>query len=472
MLNRCISPCAKPAFGYVTALFIFSLTVNLVFFNWAQAPILYPDSHGYVKPAVQLKQGQLPDFSLRSPTYPAYLFVTGLFGDAVNGSPLKLAVYGQIVLGAISIVLLYLICLELLKREWLAFAVGALLSLNFQVINYQSAVLSETLATTLLTAVLYAHIAALHGKITLNRLCGMVIIDSLLVMIRPNFVLLPTALYVLHVLCILFRTSAGRIDSASSSISFLVLGVSCNLALVATWSAFFYLQTGYVGLSRTSDFNLLGKAIQYGYLDQHYANPPEIVQRAQEIYREVERNQDPYSVVNRLGSERLYSMANLRTINSYFLAGRSVDFVIKTGQLLPIVLNKQSPFYYGRPNRSYRHPWLQRIFQGFDLLNTLNGKAMFFAGGLALYLLFKNRREQVMVLIMILNTVFYHLSTITAFGYSAYPRLRSPIDLLLNVLVLLPLLLFTLYVARGVRSRLQAIRCKANCMSSRQNPCR
>ena len=67
-----------------------------------------------------------------------------------------------------------------------------------------------------------------------------------------------------------------------------------------------------------------------------------------------------------------------------------------------------------------------------------------------------------MALIMILSTVFYHLIAITAFGYSAYPRLRSPFDLLLNVLVLLPLLLFTLYVARGVGSRLQAIRCKAN----------
>jgi hypothetical protein len=72
-----------------------------------------------------------------------------------------------------------------------------------------------------------------------------------------------------------------------------------------------------------------------------------------------------------------------------------------------------------------------------------------FAGGLAFYLLIKNRREPVIAMIMILSTVFYHLIAITAFGYSAYPRLRSPIDLLLNVLVLLPLLLFTLYVARA-----------------------
>jgi 4-amino-4-deoxy-L-arabinose transferase-like glycosyltransferase len=127
----------------------------------------------------------------------------GLFGKAVNGSPLKLAVYKQIVLGAISSVLSYLISLELLKNESLAIAVGALLTLNFQVINYQSAILTETLVTTLLMAVLYAHIAALHAKITLKRLCGMVIIDSLLVMIRPSFVFLPTALYVLHVPCIL-----------------------------------------------------------------------------------------------------------------------------------------------------------------------------------------------------------------------------------------------------------------------------
>jgi 4-amino-4-deoxy-L-arabinose transferase-like glycosyltransferase len=445
----------QPVFRYATALFIFSLTVNLVFFNWTEAPIIYPDSHGYIKPAVQLKQGRLPDFSLRSPTYPMYLVVMGFFGKIVNGSPLKLAVYGQILLGAIAIVLLYLTCLELLKSERLAFAVAVLLSLNFQVINYQSAVLTETLATTLLMAVLYAHIAALHRKITLKRLCGMVTVDALLVMLRPNFVLLPSTLYVLHVLYILANsgTRAGRADSASRSISFVVLGVSCNLALVATWGTFFFLHTGYVGLSRTSDFNLLGKAIQYGYLDQHYPNPPRIVQRTHEIYRQVERNQDPYSVINPLRTEGLYSMGNLRSINSYFLGGRSVDFVIKTVQLLPVVLNKRSPFSYGRPNGSQQNPWLQRIFRGFDLLNTLNGKAIVFAGGLALYLLIKNRREQVIALIMILSTVFYHLVAITAFGYSEYPRLRSPIDLLLNVLVLLPLLLLALAVGSARRAR-------------------
>jgi hypothetical protein len=58
-----------------------------------------------------------------------------------------------------------------------------------------------------------------------------------------------------------------------------------------------------------------------------------------------------------------------------------------------------------------------------------------------------------MILMMILSTVFYHLSTITAFAYSEYPRLRSPIDLLLNLLVLLPLLLFFLSVSAPIRSR-------------------
>ncbi len=451
MLNRFANLSAEPLFRYAAALFIFSLTVNMVCFNWAEAPVIYPDSHGYIKPAVQLKQGRLPDFSLRSPTYPVYLGVMGLIGKFANGAPLKLAVYGQIVLGAIAILLLYLICFKLLGREWLAFGVSALLALNFQVINYQSVVLTETLATTLVMAVLYTHIAALEKINTLKRLGGIVIVDSLLVMLKPNFILLPASLYAIHILYLVAtsRSTAPRLDSASSSIPFLALGISCNLALIAIWAAFYYLQTGYPGLSRTSDYNLLGKAIQYGYLDQDYTDPPKIAERALEIYRQVERNHDPYSVINRLGSEGLYSMKNLRSINSYFLAGRSADFGIKTAYLLPAVLNKQSHFYYGRANRSYHNLW----FRGFDLLNTLNGKALVFATGLAFYLLMKKRREPLMALIMILSTVLYHLLTITAFGYSEYPRLRSPIDLLLNVLVLLPLLLFTLYASGRVQRR-------------------
>ena len=58
-----------------------------------------------------------------------------------------------------------------------------------------------------------------------------------------------------------------------------------------------------------------------------------------------------------------------------------------------------------------------------------------------------------MALIMILSTVCYRLLTITAFGYAEYSSLRIPIDLLLNVLVLLPLLLFTLYASGRVQRR-------------------
>ena len=63
MLNRFANLSAAPRLRYAAAMFIFSLTVNLVCFNWAEAPIIYPDSHGYIKPAVQLKQGPLPNFS-------------------------------------------------------------------------------------------------------------------------------------------------------------------------------------------------------------------------------------------------------------------------------------------------------------------------------------------------------------------------------------------------------------------------
>src|SRR5882724_13322265 len=165
--SRLLNTYARPEVRCATILFVFSLAVNLSCFNWTDAPILYPDSHGYIKPAKQLAEHQLPDFSLRSPTYPIYLGVMALFSRTINGSPLKVAVFGQVVLGAISIVLFYLLSVKLLEKKWLAFGVSALLSLNFEVINYQSTVLTETLSTTLLMAVLYAHIAALNQRLTL-----------------------------------------------------------------------------------------------------------------------------------------------------------------------------------------------------------------------------------------------------------------------------------------------------------------
>jgi len=456
MFSWLVELSAQSIFRYAAALFVFSLWVNLVCFNWSEAPIIYPDSHGYIMPAKQLSQHQLPDFSLRSPTYPIYLGVMALFGRTINGSPLKVAVFGQIVLGAIGTVLFYLLSVKLLKKEWLAFGVSALLALNFEVINYQSTILTETLSTTLLMAVLFAHIASLGQRLTLKRLVVLVTVDSLLVMVRPNFVFLPTCLYAVQFLNYLpiFKTTSAVLRFAGSSTFFLILGIVCNLGLVATWSAFYYLQTGHLRLTPTSDFNLLGKAIQYGYLDRNYVAPPSLARRAQEIYYEEGRPSDPYVVINRLKKENLYTAGNLRSINSHFLAGHQVDFLIKTGRLLPDVLSKRPGFYYGRPKDLSQSPWLQSIARGFNLLHVLNGAAVVFAL-FYLSLIVKRQSNQFMALVMILSTVFYHLIAMTAFAYDEYSRLRVPIDLLLNLLVFFPFMLFAAYVGQRVKIRLR-----------------
>ena len=451
-LSRFMKPFVQPVLRYAIVLFAFSLVVNLACFNWPEAPIIYPDSGGYVRPAGQLKHWQFPDFSLRSPTYPMYLSVAGLLGVIINRSPLQLATYGQMVMGAISIALFYLICRKLPVTEWLAFSISAFLALNFEIINYQATILTETLSTTLLLAVLYAHIASLGHRLTLRRFVGLIVLDSLLVMLRPNFVLLPTGLYIVQFLnhVPFFRTTPAILGSSKF---FLAIGIAWNLVLVATWSGLYYLQAGHLGLTRISDFNLLGKAIQYGYLDRNYADPPPLVRRAQEIYYEEGRPSDPYIVINRLRKENLSALGNLRDINAYFMAGQEADFVIKTGRLLPEVLNKRPDFYYGRREGLSQSLWLRSMTRVFNPLHAWNGYAVVFAFGISLYLLVKKRREQFMALIVMLSAVLYHLITITAFAYDEYIRLRVPIDLLLNLLVLLPLILLASWVGRELKLR-------------------
>ena len=380
----------------------------------------------------------------------------GLLGQIINCSSLKLAVYGQIVLGAVTIVLLYLICLKLLNSEALALCLSGFLGLNFQILNYQATVLTESLATTLLMAVLYVHITSINERITAKRFFVLASVDSLFVMVRPNFILLPASLYALHVLYILAvsKSKGERLNTAASGLWVIVLGISFNLTLVAIWSTLYYLKTGQLGLSRTAEFNLLGKNIQYGYLDQERADAPPLARRVREIYQELQHDQDPYSIIKRLGDEDLFSRENLAAINSYFITGRRADFAIKTMQLFPVVLKKDVHFYYGKPNGSIENPLLHFINQGFNAFNAFNVKAFVFASGLAVWLLVKKKQQQFMILIMILATIFYHLLTITAFGYSEYPRLRVPIDLLLNVLVVLPLCVLALYADALLKQRL------------------
>jgi hypothetical protein len=146
-------------------------------------------------------------------------------------------------------------------------------------------------------------------------------------------------------------------------------------------------------------------------------------------------------------------LENLKTINSYFLTGHKVDFVVKTVHLMPEVLNMRPKHYYGWPKVSSQNSWIHHVTIGLNRFHTFNSKVFIFASALALYLWIKLRTDQFMALVMILITVFYHLVAITAFGYSEYSRLRAPVDLLLNLLVLLPFLLFALYVGECTKIR-------------------
>jgi hypothetical protein len=121
---------------------------------------------------------------------------------------------------------------------------------------------------------------------------------------------------------------------------------------------------------------------------------------------------------------------------------------------LPDVLSKRPGFYYGRPKDLSQSPWLQSIARGFNLLHVLNGAAVVFAL-FYLSLIVKRQSNQFMALVMILSTVFYHLIAMTAFAYDEYSRLRVPIDLLLNLLVFFPFMLFAAYVGQRVKIRLR-----------------
>jgi hypothetical protein len=199
----------------------------------------------------------------------------------------------------------------------------------------------------------------------------------------------------------------------------------------------------------------LGKAIQYGYLDEAGVDPPKVAQRAQEIYRELKPlkpNRDPYHVINRLRREG-HSMEALEVVNSYFLSGRRQDFTFKTARVFMEVLTWPVSRHYGRPDGLRRNPTVLWMSQSINRLHALNAGALVFAFGFSVHLFVNKRKEQFIALMMMLSVVVYHLATVAAFGYSEYPRLRVPVDPLLNLLVLLPVLLFLLYFGERLKIR-------------------
>jgi 4-amino-4-deoxy-L-arabinose transferase-like glycosyltransferase len=430
-------------------IFVFSLLFNLLYFSWGKAPIHFNDSASYLSAAESLRHFRLPNLSVRTPVYPLYLSFFLLFNK------LNWAIFSQVVIGAFSSILLYLIVLRLIKIHWLAFVFALFLALDFGVSNFQSTILTETLAVFLLLLFVYLRGRSLEKKLSWQFLVILLIADIALIFVKPNFIILPIIIYFLEIVFILIW-QRKRIFF-KKNLALFSLAIIINLAIIFTHSGINYLRYGFFGFTAVSDINLLGKAVQYGYIDpnKNYDNPPTLAQETLDIVNKYGKDEGTviFRVDEELAVQGKNTSKNLKEISNYFLKGKKGDFAEKTLKLIPRVFTEKRTFY-SQPSPkimdvkllALKFNWQNKIF---NLLNKF--KFIGFLVGLPLLflLLYEKKKKEFMFLALIIIISIYNVVIITAFAFNEYYRSRTPVEFLLNLLIFTPILYLAILMRRN-----------------------
>jgi hypothetical protein len=215
-------------------------------------PLSYPDTPGYMRVAQNLRSG---DFSAydgrRPPGYPAVLALAG-------GDPR--AVWALQMLAGIGITsLLFFIVLSATGRPGLATALAMTYNLNLAQLFFEANLLSETIGTLLVVAVVAGVVIARHrlGERDGLRwvLLSLGILAGAAVLTKPQFIFLPLLLGALVAVSgrFRFRPMLGRASLAALPGIFLILA----------WCSFNYARLGYFTLSTQVGIGLMNQSLAF-----------------------------------------------------------------------------------------------------------------------------------------------------------------------------------------------------------------
>ena len=365
----------------------------------------------------------------------SYLYVVDRFqqhGQLVNswrlpGYPLLIilvyALLGQGNLGAVSLVQamffvlatieIYVLCILVLRRTWIAFTVGLLVGLNIPLLSYMKPVMSEPLALWMLVSLALACVFFL-STLQARRLWLVTACLVLLLFTRPEWILLPLPLFGYLLLVALWRGKArGLLLHALASIFLLYALLGGYVYINAT-------QNHFAGLTSIEDINALGKVLQYNMQDEalpQYAHVSKILDRY--VYQGI---RDPYIV---LANEPSITTGLAGEYARSTIERHPVEFLVKS---VPTFFTSLTVFYEEAQITPHSHfarylTWVDAVFQQLYQLNI----GFPFCAEIWLVLLFWRRTRELRLFQMmgaIVLLALYGLISMTLGAYRNYDYMR------------------------------------------------
>ena len=220
---------------------------------------------------------------VRTPGYPAFIEAVLSLNDLFSASSdyLRTIVFAQLfVLGLLNVVLIYDISRFLTSRRWFAFVMGVFYNLNFFVVGFETQLMTETLAVTLLLGVVALYLRLFQGKRSWAVLAGILMV--LLIYTRATYLLLWFFLPFVTLVAFFPQSKSRKFVKLYAPGITLFLIVS--LLGVGGWSLRNKIKFDYMGIS-----SLMPYQLRY-YTNSMYAKYPPggdmLVDRVAQVYAE------------------------------------------------------------------------------------------------------------------------------------------------------------------------------------------
>jgi hypothetical protein len=389
------------------------------------APEVFPDTPSYTNVAQRILTRGQPIDDVRMPGYPLLIALVYLAAGSGNVAAVAIA---QAVLFVLATVAIYALVCVVLQRRWAAFAVSLLVGGNLTLLSFIKPILSEgmalwltvslALATTLFVRTLRARELWLVGGIALA-----------LLMTRSEweygFILLLA--YLLLV--------AARHGRFLRLVPHAVLMAALFFGTVWGYSAMNQAQNGYNGLTKVVRINLLGKVMQY-----HMQNeaPPEYAWAAPLVDAYVQQGDlNPYDVLQGQPTLARNFDAPAGAYATAIIMHHPLEFLADS---IPVAISSLGTQYYSLSKLDPSGPYFGLLHLLLSLSTSLYNWYGLFPLCALLWLLLlvwphtaRLRSTEMMGGVILLALFGATLTTLS--GYEDYPRLHTPYDPLMIVVI-------------------------------------
>jgi len=392
-----------------------------------------------------LANGNLVD-PLRTPGYPFLVALVFLVAGAGNFLAVSLV---QGVLFVLATLEVYVLTVLLLRKSWVAFAVGLLVGTNTYLLSFVKPIIVEGFALWLTVSLALAVVLFIQtvkpGYLWL--VAGFMLV---LFMTRPEWIYLPAPLFAYLLIATRRHGKLRRL---------LLHGIVAVVLLYSVLGLFIYAnatQNGYAGISYVQNINMVGKVLQYHMQDEA---PPQYAAVAREVDSfAAHGGWNPYNLVHQYPPIAANQWSLGGAYASSVIEGHPIQFLVDTIVTFFTSSDQYRAFAEVDAHGPVATPplkaqvafsaYVARTYRFFPLFALLWGVLLFWRRA--------SRLGAVEAMAAVILIALYELALTTIAGYSNYDyaRFHVPFDPLM-IIVIWGTVLASLPLWEGILMRLR-----------------